>query len=159
LLPEAAPVPPDPRQQLEEQLFAVRSLGQADLRTRLAWLEATVLAADAVDLDDEGRAGARHLRAALGAIVRWSQGDRDPATLVELDAVVRTLLARGTVGLLRSLAAGYAALVKARAPHRGSCAEARDALLALARSVEQGRPPPPAVAARLAAIRATLPHR
>jgi hypothetical protein len=144
------------RTTLEQALLEVRSLGTADLRTRLRWLEATALAADALDLDDEGRAAATHLRAALGAIVAWSQGDKDPSTLVQLDAVVRTLLARGTVGLLRSLAHHYDVLVDERAPHRPACVEARDALTEMARAVERGEPVPAAVAARFARIRASL---
>jgi hypothetical protein len=147
----------DPMRHLEQLLLDVRALGAADVRARLRWLEATALAADAVDLDEQGRAATRDLRAALGAIAQWSQGPRDEPSLVALDAIVRALLARGTLGLLRSLAATYGTLVDERAPHRAACAEAREALLGLARAVEQGAPAPPAVAARLAAVRAALP--
>jgi hypothetical protein len=142
---------------LERVLLEARDLGTADLRARLRWLEAAGVAADAAALNDEGRAGALHVKAALGAIVQWSQGPKDPDSLVALDAVVRTLAARGYLAMLRSLADAYDDLVDERAPHRAACAEARDALRALAKSVEQGQPPPPAVAARLAAIRDAMP--
>jgi hypothetical protein len=143
-------------QALERVLLDARDLGGADLRARLRWLEAAGNAADAVALDDEGRAGALHIKAALGAIVKWSQGDKDPASLVALDALVRTLTARGYLAMLRSLADAYDVLVDERAPHRAACAEARDALRALAKCIEKGQPPPPAVATRLATLRAEM---
>ncbi|MBM4280844.1 MAG: hypothetical protein FJ137_08810 [Deltaproteobacteria bacterium] len=139
---------------LERALLDARALGSGDLRARLRWLESAATAAGAVALNDEGRAGALHLQAALGAIVQWSQGPKDPASLVALDALVRTLTTRGYLAMLRSLAAAYDALVDERAPHRAACAEARDALRTLAKSVEHGQPPPPVVAERLAALRA-----
>ena len=144
-------------QSLERVLLDARDLGGADLRTRLRWLEAAGNAADAVALDDEGRDGALHVKAALGAIVKWSQGPKDPDSVVALDALVRTLMARGYLAMVRSLAGAYDELVDERAPHRAACAEARDALRALAKSIEKGQPPPPAVGARLAAIAAATP--
>jgi len=144
-------------QALERVLLDARDLGGADLRARLRWLEAAGNAADAVALDDEGRDGALHIKAALGAIVKWSQGDKDPASLVALDALVRTLTTRGYLAMVRSLADVYDDLVDERAPHRAACAEARDALRALAKSVETGQPPPRVVAERLAAIAAATP--
>jgi hypothetical protein len=145
-------------QELERLLLDARALGTADLRARLRWLEAAGQAAEAVAWNnDEGRQGALHLKAALGALVQWSQGPKDPGSLVALDAVVRTLTTRGYLSMLRSLADAYDDLVDARAPHRASCAEARDALRALHKSVEKGQPPPPSVAERLAAIRAATP--
>jgi hypothetical protein len=155
-----APSPTSPEAalaSLERVLLDAHDLGSADLRARLRWLERAATAAGAVALDDEGRAGALHLQAALGAIVQWSQGPKDPASLVALDALVRTLTTRGYLSLLRSLAAAYDALVDERAPHRAACAEARDALRTLARSVEHGQPPPPVVAERLAALRTASP--
>jgi hypothetical protein len=144
---------------LERVLLDARDLGDADLSARLRWLEAAGNAADAAALDDEGRSGALHLKAALGAIVQWSQGPRNPDSLVALDALVRTLTARGYLAMVRSLAESYDALVRVRAPHRAACAEARDALRTLAQSIEKGRPPPPAVAARLASIAAASSSR
>ena len=141
---------------LEHQLLAARDLGGADLRARLQWIEDTAAAADDACLDDDGKTAALHLRAALGAIVQWSRGSQEPSSLVQLDAVVRTLMARAQLGLLRSLANGYDALVQAKAPHRAACAEARDALRALARALEKGEAPPPSVAERFARVRASL---
>lgn len=144
---------------LEHQLLAARDLGTADLRARLQWIEDTAAAASDAGLDEEGQSAALHLRAALGAIVKWSQGPKEPDSLVGLDALVRTLLARAQLGLLRSAAAAYDALVDARVPHRAACIEARDALRGLARAVEKGEPPSPDVAARLERVRASLPRQ
>jgi hypothetical protein len=144
-------------QALQRLLLDVKALGPASLRERLRWLEAVATAAEAVALDDAGRVGALHLRAALGAIVQWSQGPKDPDGLVALDALVRTLTTRGSLALMRSLASTYDELVAARAPQRAACVAARDALQALARSIEHGRPPPPALAARFVDLRASLP--
>ena len=139
-----------------EDLLIAGATPSADLHARLQWLEDAAAAAEAADLGDDGRVGALHLRAALGAIVQWTRGPQDPATLVELDAVVRLLIARGTLALYRALAAAYAALVDARAPHRAACVEAKDAYLALARAVEKGTPVGDDVVDRLTRIRATL---
>ncbi|HEY1100462.1 MAG TPA: hypothetical protein VGF99_16095 [Myxococcota bacterium] len=132
-------------ERLQAVLLEANALGPADLRTRLMWIEKAAAAADAVALeadDDDINSGALHLRASLGAIVKWSQGDKAPDTLVELDAIVRTLLTRAQLGLLRGLAGIYDALVDERAPQRATCAALRDALLAFAKHVEKGTPPP-----------------
>ena len=136
-------------------VLEANTLGPADLRTRLLWIERAADAAEAVDLDDGGQA-ALHLRAALGAIVKWSQGDKNPDSLVELDALVRLLMARAQLGLLRGLAGFYDRLVEERAPHRAAAAETRDVLIELARAVEKGTAVPGDVQARLAAIAASL---
>ncbi len=146
----------DPLLRLEQKLLEAKSLGTADLKTRLQWIEDAAIAADDAALDDDGHTAALHLRAALGAIVKWSQGPKDPSTLVELDALVRTLMARAQLGLLRSLANSYDALVEARAPHRAACVEARDALRAMARALERGEPVPAEVNARFERIRQSL---
>lgn len=118
------------------------SLADGDLRARLQWIEDAAGAAEALELDDDGKQGALHLRAALGAFVRFSQLPEDeratPRAQLELDLLVRTLLARGVLGLYRALAASYDALVRARAPHRAACAELRDAFREAAAAVERG---------------------
>lgn len=155
------------RARLEAVLLEAQSLDGGDLKQRLLWLERAADAADAVhaedaasndgkNADDDGKDAGLHLRAALGAIIQWSRGPKDPATLPALDAVVRTLLNRGLLGVTRSLAASYDALVDARVPHRAACAEARDALLEMARALEKGLPPPPSATARFARVRASL---
>lgn len=145
---------------LEAVLLQVQDLGGAPLRTRLQWIEDAAAAVDASvvagDLGDDGKTAALHLRAALGAIVRWSQSDKQPDSLVELDAIVRTLLARAQLGVLRGLAAFYDELVDERAPHRAACVEASDALLEIARAVEKGTPMPPTALRRLERVRAAL---
>ena len=70
-------------------LLEANSLGTATLRQRLTWIETAAAATEACvaagDLDDHG--AALHLRAALGAIVHWSRGDKDTDSLVALDAL------------------------------------------------------------------------
>ena len=81
---------------LEAVLLQVQDLAGAPLRVRLQWIEDAAAAVDASvaagDLGDDGKSAALHLRAALGAIVAWSQrgsqGDKKPDSLVELDAIV-----------------------------------------------------------------------
>ncbi len=143
-------------QQLERVLLEVNSLGAADLRAHLMWIERAALAAEnaAVDIDDNG--AALHLRAALGAVVKWSQGDKSPTSLVELDALVRTLLARAQLGMLRGLADFYGELVVTKEPHRAACAQARVALLEMARGVERGVAVSPSTLQRFAEITASL---
>lgn len=144
------------RAELERHLAAAHTLGGADIRARLLWLEQAAALAESAGLDEEGRQGALHLRAALGAIVAWSRGPRDHQSVVALDALVRTLLARGTLALLRALAGRYAQLAKARAPHRGVCAELRDLLEELARTVERGEPAPDDLVDRLKRLQDAL---
>ncbi len=162
------PAPASPRAgqaALESLLVEARALDGKDLETRLVWIERAADAADAAHAeaiaagadDDDGQSAGLHLRAALGAIIQWSRGPKDPASLPALDAVVRTLMTRGLLGVTRSLAASYDALVKARVPHRAACVEARDALAEMARSLEKGQPPPPSVADRFARVLASLP--
>jgi hypothetical protein len=154
-----APTTPTSRA-LEAVLLQVQDLAGAPLRVRLQWIEDAAAAVDASvaagDLGDDGKSAALHLRAALGAIVKWSQGDKKPDSLVELDAIVRTLLARAQLGLLRGLAAFYDDLVDERAPHRAACVEAREALLEIARAVEKGTPTPPSALRRLERVREAL---
>ena len=149
---------------LEAVLLQVQDLAGAPLRVRLQWIEDAAAAVDASvaagDLGDDGKSAALHLRAALGAIVAWSQrgsqGDKKPDSLVELDAIVRTLLSRAQLGLLRGLAAFYDDLVDERAPHRAACVQARDALQEIARAVEKGTPTPPSALRRLERVREAL---
>jgi hypothetical protein len=149
---------------LEAVLLQVQDLAGAPLRVRLQWIEDAAAAVDASvaagDLGDDGKSAALHLRAALGAIVAWSQrgsqGEKKPDSLVELDAIVRTLLSRAQLGLLRGLAAFYDDLVDERAPHRAACVQARDALQEIARAVEKGTPTPPSALRRLKRVREAL---
>lgn len=147
-------------QKLEELLAAAPDVATRGLRERLQWLEDAAAAAEQAELGDEGAAGALHLRAALGAFVRFSQADaathNDPRAIAELDALVRMLLARGTLALYRALADHYDDLVHERAPHRAACAEVRDAFREAARAVERGEAVSAATRARLASARASL---
>ena len=149
-------------QQLEAMLLEVNSLGTADLRTRLLWIERAAAATEACvaagDLDDDdGGSAALHLRAALGAIVSWSQGDKNPDSLVALDALVRTLMARAHVGLLRGLAGFYEALSTTKQPYRAACLELRDALREMALAVERGEAVSSSTVERFARARAGVP--
>jgi len=147
---------------LQAILLEANGLGTADLRTRLHWIEKAAAATEACvaagDLDDDdGGSAALHLRAALGAIVKWSQGDKSPDSLVALDALVRTLMARAQLGLLRGLAGFYDQLSTLKQPHRAACLEARDALREMALAIERGEPVSSSTLQRFERARAALP--
>src|ERR1051326_1203423 len=82
------------------------------MKTQLQWLEDAAVALDAIDANDsddtndanddsddsdDSERPSTSFKAALGAILTYAQGKQDPATLPELETVVRTLLTRGTV--------------------------------------------------------------
>lgn len=143
---------------LEDLLVAASELDKLDVRARLQWLEDAARAADDADLGDEGKAGALHLRAALGAIVKWSQGPDTTSkeSVAQMEALVRTLMTRGLLGLYRALADAWATLARERAPHRVACVEVRDAFREAARAVESGAPIPASVRERLERARAAI---
>lgn len=143
---------------LEELLVAAGDLDKLDLRARLQWLEDAAHAAEALELGDEGKQGALHLRAALGAIVKWSQGPDTTSkeSVAQLDVLVRALMTRGLLGLYRALADAWDTLARERAPHRAACIEVRDAFREAARAVETGAPVPPSVREKLERARASI---
>lgn len=150
----------DPRARLEALLLDAEGLSSRDLRARLQWLENVVLAADALDLDDEGRRGATDLKAGLGAIIRFSQGPMDEAAVAELRMISGALLARGLASLLRSLAGAHRTIASTRgAPMRGEAGELSAAFEEAARDVEQGRPPSDEVRRRIAAAKRAVDGR
>ena len=141
-------------------LARAETLAGSDARARLQWIEDVATAAEAEALGEDGAQGALHLRAALGAFVRFAgltDAQRsDPRTQAELSALVRTLLARGTLALYRALAAHYDALVVARAPHRAACAAMRDAFREAAQAVERGEEVSEETRARMRAAQDSL---
>lgn len=143
---------------LEDLLTAAGDLDKLDVRARLQWLEDAARAAEALELGDEGKTGALHLRAALGAIVKWSQGPDTTSkeSIAQLEALLRTLTTRGLLGLYRALADAYETLARERAPHRAACIEVRDAFREAARALETGTPIPPSVRERLDRARASI---
>lgn len=147
---------------LEDLLAAAGDVDGLDLRARLQWLEDAATAAAALDVDgalgDEGRDGVLHLRAALGAVVSWSKGPDTSSkeSIAQLEVLLRTLIARGLVGLYRALASTWETLARERAPHRGACIDLRDAFREAARAVETGQPPPPSLRERLERARGVL---
>lgn len=150
---------------LEDLLLAARDLDKLDLRARLQWLEDAATAAEALDLGDEGKQGALHLRAALGAVIKWGHAQKAGGTsapakedVAQLEALLRTLIARGTVGLYRALAAAWDELARERPPHRTACIEVRDAFREAARAVETGAPVPQSVREKLEGARASVEH-
>lgn len=143
---------------LEDLLVTASELDKLDLRARLQWLEDAARAAEALDLGDEGKAGALHLRAALGAIVKWSQGPDTTSkeSVAQLEALLRTLMTRGLLGLYRALAEAWDALARERAPHRAACVEVRDAFREAARALEKGAPVPASVREKLERARTAI---
>lgn len=147
---------------LEELLGQANDVDALDLRARLQWLEDAAAAAEALDVDgalgDEGRDGVLHLRAALGAVVVWSQGPDTTSkeSAAQLEALLRTLIARGLVGLYRALASTWDTLAKERAPHRTACIDVRDAFREAAKAIERGEGAPASVREKLESARAAL---
>ena len=142
-----------------EDLMAAAPPPDADVRKRLQWIEDVAGATEAADLGEVGATAALQLRAALGTMVKWSQGPQTPESTVELEALVRLLLARGTLGIYQALAASYDEMART-GPRATAVAagEAREVFLKLAQSVESGKPPPPSLQQRLERIRAALPE-
>jgi hypothetical protein len=142
---------------LEQLLARVGGLGDLPLREQLQWLEDTAAAAERADLGDAGDDAALQLRAALGAIVKLSQtASPTPEQLAEGQLVIRTLMARGTLALTRALAETWRALAHEKHPQRTACMAVADAFDDVARAVQQGRPIPADVVARLRAVDAGL---
>jgi hypothetical protein len=127
---------------LEDVLASADGLAHAPLRDRLAWLERAALAAERADLGERGVQGALSLRAALGAIVRFSQSEQSHDALAELDVVVRTLLSRAQLAFTSALADQYETLASDRGAGtlRETCRELADVYRELARAVRRGEP-------------------
>jgi hypothetical protein len=132
-----------------------------DLRTRLQWLEDAALAAEACDLGEHGARGALDLKAALGATLRYAKAKAsaraasshfdDAAALDQLEALVRTLIERGTSTLFAALADEWSALA-GKGPMRAQAQLLADALRALSLAAARGEDPPATALAQLADV-------
>ena len=141
---------------LDDVLARVADLTQGDLRAQLTWLHDASTALEHEDLGDAGARAALDLKAALGAVVVWSKGAQDPSTLVELQAVVRTLTTRGLVALYQALSSTWSEIAARKGPHALHARRLADAYKALAGRVGRGEPVPADVVTTLRELRATL---
>jgi hypothetical protein len=142
-------------------LERVGDLASGDLRAQLTWLHDASQALENEDLGEGGARAALDLKAALGAVVVWSQGPQDPSTLVELQAVVRTLTTRGLVSLYQALSSTWADLASRKGPrgsdpNRLAAHQLADAYRTLAVRVGRGEPVPTDVVTTLRELRATV---
>jgi hypothetical protein len=122
------------------------------LQAQLQWMEDAALALDAAGVDD----AATNMKAALGAVAHWARGPQDPATLPELEGVVRTLTTSAQVGMYRALADALRTMADARTPQRSLCLDLAGVFASLARSIERGDPPPKDALERLSRARDLL---
>ncbi len=141
---------------VDDVLLRAPGLAGAGLPARLQWLEDSAAAIESAELGDDGTGAVLQLRAALGAIVSWSQGVQDERSVVELEAIVRLLTTRGLLLLTRAMAEYYGALVDDRAPRRMQCREIALAYGELAAALQRGEALPEAALARVKAVAATL---
>lgn len=141
---------------LVELVQRMDAAARGGVKAQAQWLEDAAVAIDAAQLGDEGARAAVDLRAALGAIVHWARGPKNPSTLPELEAVVRTFTARGVVSLYGALSASLDELAAHRAGNRAVCAELSQVFAGLREAQMEGRPPPRALIERLDAARREL---
>lgn len=114
------------------------ALEKASLTQRVAWLQKLVDTL-AVDADARLTSVLTDFRAAIGAVVAWGRGPRTPESLVELELVMRALVARGSAGLYALLARELRAMA-AHDVDGAVCLLAADAAQAAADAVASGRP-------------------
>ncbi len=138
-------------QALAQLLAQAQGLQAMDLRARLQWLEDTALAAEQADLGDAGALGARDLKAALGAVLKFSQGPMDEASLTELEAIMRALTTRGLVTLCKALSLSWAEIAGV-GPRRAEAHELAVAYDEIARALARGAPVPERAIARIADV-------
>jgi hypothetical protein len=140
---------PSPELQAHLAGFAERTA----LADRLQWLEdAARLATEASsELGEAGDRAALDLRAALGAIITWARGPKDPATLVDLEATVRTFTRRALYTLYTALAGAYAGLSK-QGVQRGDAEKLAAIYKELADAVRLGVEPKAATRAKIEAL-------
>lgn len=138
---------------LEGLLVDARALEGADLLARMQWLEAVASAVDEAALGSLGKSAARDFRAALGAIIAFARGTRDPEQVDALQATVRTFVARAQGALFGALAASYRDLAPvAPLSDRAACAALAQAFGEARDAIGQGGSVPKAVLDRVAMI-------
>lgn len=145
--------PPHTSPRLEALLIDARGLDGADLLARMTWLEAVADAVDEASLGSLGKGAARDFRAALGAIIAFSRGSRDPDELDALHATVRTFMARAQQALFGALSSSYRELAaSAQGEDRAECAAIAQAFAEMRDAVTSGGPAPQGAIDRLAMI-------
>jgi hypothetical protein len=143
-----------PTDTLEDALVRARDLESMDLRARLQWLEDTALAAEQLDLGDDGARGVLDLKAALGALLKLSQGPVDERAIAEAALLVRMLTQRATSTLLRAVAAQHRAMSTTRgAPRRAESHLLAQAFDEMAKAVAKGEPIPQSTIDKIAEVR------
>jgi hypothetical protein len=137
---------------LESIVADSAALADANLRARLEWLESAAAACEREALAEP----AFLLRAALGAIVKFSRAPGDAAALGELEVVVKALTAKALLGLTTTLADTYGALAQKGGVHRAQCADASEAFRAMSRALQHGERVPASALEKMRALDATL---